>query len=132
MFDEDFIDNLPFDDIETESFDTETDDFESEFPDDDFEDVIASKNIQNAINLPNDSVIKSGEFIEKLDPKPRNTVKIVTIKTTRKQRKQGDIDDFIEPPPESPLDKIQQRLIENQKIRQEKLAEQLKINPYAN
>lgn len=133
LFDEDFMDDLPFDDIKAKNSDTETDDLEPEFPEDNFEDVTASHNTQPVINLPNNSdIIKSGEFIEKLDPKPRNTVKIVTIKTTRKRRTQTDIDDFIEPPPESPIDKIQQRLIENQKLRQERLAEQLKANPYAN
>lgn len=134
LFNDDFMNDLSFDDIETESSDDiELDDSEPEFPEDNFDDVITNNNTQPVINLPNNSnIIKSGEFIEKLDPKPRNTVKIVTIQTTRKRRKQTDIDDFIEPPPESPIEKIQQRLLENQKIRQERLAEQLKANPYAN
>lgn len=140
LLDEDFIDELPFDDIETESFekDNADDNFDTEFPEDSFDDVLVNlednDSLQTTVTLPNNmpSVIKTAKFIEKLDPKPQNTVKIVTIQTTRKRKKQNDIDDFIEPPPESPFEKIQQRLLENQRIRQERLAEQLKTNPYTN
>lgn len=140
LLDEDFIDELPFDDIEAESFekDNADDNFDTEFPEDSFDDVLVNiednDSLQTAITLPNNtsSVIKTAKFIEKLDPKPQSTVKIVTIQTTRKRKKQNDIDDFIEPPPESPFEKMQQRLLENQKLRKERLAEQLKINPYTN
>ncbi len=56
---------------------------------------------------------------------------ITIIKTIYKKKKKAIAnDDFIEPPPESPIDIMQKKLLEGQKQRQKALAEQLKNNPY--
>lgn len=141
-----FIDDLLLDeskgnfgknDIENEPEpEDEDDEFDIELPDDDFSDVLDSfeddsTEIETVIH--NDtSIIKSASLIKNLDPKPKNTIKTITVQTTYKREKRHDVEDFIEPPPESPIEKIQQRLLDNQKLRQERLAEQLKNSPYTN
>ena len=62
----------------------------------------------------------------KITPTSRSH-KTITITTTYKKKKSRiPKGDFIEAPPESPIDLIEQRLRENQKQREQKLKEQLK------
>lgn len=119
-----FIDELIF--AEFAGFNENGDDVE--LPDDDFSDVLGDNNtLDSKTIIPDDThIIQSASLIKELTPKPKNTVKTVTVQTTYKRKKRYDVEDFIEPPPESPIEKLQQRLLENQRLRQEKLAEQLK------
>ena len=54
----------------------------------------------------------------------------VIVKKIYKHKKVSTNNDFISPPPENPIEIIQQRLLENQQQRQKQLAEKLKTNPY--
>ena len=125
-----FIDELIFNEMKSGSDESDNDDDDIELPDDDFSDVLDSLNDDSSEDEPvisdNTDIIKSASLIKKLDPKPKNTVKTITVQTTYRREKRYDIEDFIEPPPESPIEKLQQRLLDNQKLRQERLAEQLK------
>lgn len=59
--------------------------------------------------------------------KPGVTIIQTVVHKRKKVIKPGD---FIVAPPESPMESIQKKLLENEKIRKQKLAEQLKVNPY--
>lgn len=82
--------------------------------------------IQNAVNLEKPQT----ENKQKCKPKSQKTMTTIVKTTIYKRKKTNSVADFIEPPPESPIDILQQRLIENQKKRQEELAKKLKENPY--
>lgn len=84
--------------------------------------------IQNAVNLEKTQPDNRQES----KPKSQKTVTTIVKTTVYKRKKTNSVADFIEPPPESPMDILQQRLIENQKKRQEELAKKLKENPYDN
>lgn len=82
--------------------------------------------IQNAVNLEKPQT----ENKQECKPKSQKTMTTIVKTTIYKRKKTNSVADFIEPPPESPIDILQQRLIENQKKRQEELAKKLKENPY--
>lgn len=138
--------NMPSDENEEDDDDFEFPDFEkeknNELDDADFDDLDLDELFGTSNNLFDDnepSVIQNAINLEKPQPenktenkpKNQNTVTTIVKTTVYKRKKKNGIVDFIEPPPESPMDILQQRLAENQKKRQEELAKKLKENPYA-
>lgn len=128
--------NDEFDDDVTEISDdidinNDDDDDDEIFPDfDDIPDIDASDEnniISNAVFIDKAVPAFSGAAYNQ-KPVPKNVVRKITKKTIQKRKRQNSIDDFIEPAPESPIDRIQQRLLENQKTRQQALAEKIKQN----
>lgn len=68
---------------------------------------------------------------EPVKPETPKKPTVTIIKTVYKKKKRAIAnDDFIEPPPESPIDIMQKKFLEGQRQRQTALAEQLKNNPY--
>lgn len=145
-------DEIPDDEFEDEIPYYDDDDLDENISDESLDDIDEMLNIaeefsnndalfdfENVINenKTDANILENGKYIkelhksepEKLNDMPSNTVRTVTIKKTYR-RKKSETDDFIAPPPENPMDMIQQRLLENQKQRQKQLEEKLKINPY--
>lgn len=124
----DFVEFDDFDDIDFADFldddlpDTNNNNIADNY--DDFDDI-------DDFDFDLDETDDEGQSKMVTCPLPETKAGIIIVKKTiRKRKKNISPGDFIDAPPESPMNIIQQRLLENTEQRKKALEAKLKINPY--
>ena len=109
---------------------------DDDYYNDDYEDDDDEQYIDENVDIsPEENSSNNYEDIKKTSPvaitkKPSYSRKTTVIKTIVHKTPVNETDDFISPPPMSPLDLIQQRLLDNQEQRRKALEQEIRNNPY--